>query len=110
MISNAAHSGGSSDESGDLTRGLEQVAVFSLNCLFPNGGCNQLATFNDGVCSEVEGDSEEGQSQDNGKSSKEGGNVSCATVGGFLAWEFVFVCGVAAHDGSVLWWLSGSFD
>ena len=53
---------GSSDESGDLTGGLEQVVVFDLKCLFPNGSCNPLATFNDGVCSKVWGDSEKSQS------------------------------------------------
>ena len=53
---------GSSDESGDLTGGLEQVAVFDLNCLFPNSSCNPLATFDDGVCSKVQGDSEKSQS------------------------------------------------
>ena len=52
----------SGDESGDLTGSLEQVTAFDLNCLFPNGSCNPLATFNDGVCSKVQGDSEKGQS------------------------------------------------
>ena len=66
---------GSSDESGDLSGGLEQVVVFDLKCLFPNGGCGLLATFNDGVHSKVWGDSEKSQSQDNGKSNKESGNI-----------------------------------
>ena len=65
----------SSDESGDLTGGLKQVVAFDLKCLFPNGGCNLLAAFNDGVHSKVWGDSEKSQSQDNGKSNKESGNI-----------------------------------
>ena len=53
---------GSSDESGDLTSCLKQVVVFNLKCLFPDGSCNPLATFDDGVCSKVQGDSEKSQS------------------------------------------------
>ena len=65
----------SGDKSGDLTGCLEQVMVFDLKCLLPNVGDNLFATFNDGVCSEVQGDSEGSQSQDNGQSDKESGDV-----------------------------------
>ena len=65
----------SSDESGDLTDGLKQVATFNLRCLFPNVGDNLSAAFNDGVSSEVHGDSKKGQSWDDGQPDKESGNV-----------------------------------
>ena len=48
----------SGDVSGDLTGSLKQVAAFNLKCLFPNVGDNLFAAFNDGVSSEVHGDSE----------------------------------------------------
>ena len=65
----------SSDESGDLTGCLKQVAAFNLKCLFLEVGDNLFATFNDGVCSKVQGDSKKSQSQDNGQSHKESRNV-----------------------------------
>ena len=51
------------------------------------------------------------QSQCNGKSDKESGNVLCAIVGSFSVWEFAVVCGVVMCDGFVLWQLvSVCFD
>ena len=84
--------------------------AFDLKCLSPNGGCNPLAFFNDGVCSKVWGNFKKSQTQGNGESDKESGNVLWAIVGGIFAWEFVFVCGVVMCNGSVLWWLSVCFD
>ena len=52
----------SSDESGDLTCSLKQVAAFDLKCLFPEVGEDFFAAFNDGVSFEVQGDSKKGQS------------------------------------------------
>ena len=89
---------GSSDESGDLTSCLKQVVAFNLKCLFPDGGCNLLATFDDGVCSEVWGDSEKSQPQDDGESDKDSGSVLCATVVTFLAWGFAFLSGTVADN------------
>ena len=77
---------GSSDQSGDLTGGLKQVAAFHLNHLFPNSSHNLFATFDDGVCSKVWGDSKKSQSQDDGESNEDGRSVLCAIVGGFLVW------------------------
>ena len=51
-----------SDDSGDVASGLEQIAVFNLKCLFPCGDCHLLATFDDGVGSQVQGDSKKSQS------------------------------------------------
>ena len=64
----------SSNESGDLTGGLKQIAVFDLKCLFPNVVHDLSAAVNDGVGSEVQGDSKKSQSQDNGQSNEESGN------------------------------------
>ena len=84
--------------------------MFDLKCLFPNGGHDLLATFNDGICSKVQSDSKKSQSQDDGKSNEESRNVLCAIVGGFSAWEFAFVCCVVTQDGFVLWQLGVCFD
>ena len=81
----------SSDESGDLTRCLKQVVAFDLKCLFPDGGCDPLTTFDDGVGSEIQRDSEKSQSQDNGESDEECGSVLCVAVVAFLVREFAFV-------------------
>ena len=58
----------SSDESGDLTCRLKQVAVVELKCLFPETGGDSLTAFEDSGGSKIEGDSEECQSQDEGQS------------------------------------------
>ena len=52
----------SSDESGDLTRCLKQVAAFNLKCSFPKVGDNLLATFDDGVGSKIWGDNKKSHS------------------------------------------------
>ena len=52
----------SSNQSGDLTGCLKQVVVFDLKCLFPDGSYDPLTALDDGVGSEVQGDSKKSQS------------------------------------------------
>ena len=49
--------------------------MFDLKCLFPEVGEGSFATFDDSVCSEIQGDSEWGQSWNDGWSDEEGRNV-----------------------------------
>ena len=37
------------NEAGVLTGGLKQVVAFDLKCLFPDGSCDPLTAFDDGV-------------------------------------------------------------
>ena len=91
-----------------MTGCLKQVVAFDLKCLFPDSSHDPLAAFDDGVSSEVQGDSEKSQSQDDGQSDEEWRSVLCVAVVAFLVREFAFV--MQWCNCSFLWQLSVCFD